>query len=142
MYIVWRIVEARHSAWAGLVLAGLLLGISCSGPSPDTPPRTEEAPNRVYHVQLDMMKEKEAADRRLAEALAWWNEHDSVPTPASIERDDRTTERPIVIVWKAPYYRVRLGPYVDRSRAEDALSVARASFPDAFVAPQRFHSAQ
>lgn len=97
---------------------------------------------RVYHVQLDMKKDKDAADRRLTDALAWWHKHGSETVPGPSAVPDSSRDRPLRLVWKAPFYRVRLGPYASRSQAEQALSAIRASFPEAFVAPERLRPPQ
>lgn len=119
----------------------LLLGLSCSGPSPEssTPAPTEERPARVYHVQLDMVQDKTTADQMLGQALAWWKDRsDTVPAP--LERKDGS-EAPVAIHWQAPLYRVRIGPFASRSAAEEVLAAAETAFPEAFVAPERLRPA-
>lgn len=125
------------------MLFGLLVGLSCSGPSSDTQaPSQTETPDRLYHVQLDMMKDKAVANQRLAEAISWVEKHPSVSAPTPVESEERSIDSPVRIVWRAPFYRVRLGPYRSQSEAEEVLLAVRSAFPDAFVAPERFESAQ
>lgn len=109
----------------------MLLVLSCSGPQPGETGRTEEA--RVYHVQLQMTEEKEEANRALSQALVWWEDRPPGQRPPLAHPE----ESPANIEWRAPYYRVRLGPFSTRDQAESVLEEARSSFPDAFVAPEQ-----
>lgn len=89
-----------------------------------------------------MMKDKEEADQRLSEVLAWWDNQGSVPAPTSLELENRSVDPPVRIAWKAPFYRVRVGPYRSRGQAKKALTAIRPSFPDAFIALEQLQSAQ
>jgi len=85
------------------------------------------------------MKDKAKANRALTEALDWWNRHamslqpDPLPSASS-------GEAPAQISWKAPRYRVRLGPFASQAEAQTVLDAVRPSFPEAFVAPERRRS--
>lgn len=141
--LLW-IMAPQHTVRMGLLAIGATLALSCSGPTPDSQPsaETEKSHDRMYHVQLDMKKDKEAANRRLSDALAWWHDHgaDAVPSPSGA--GDALPDQPVRIVWKAPFYRVRLGPYASRVRAEEVVSAVRPSFPNAFVAPEQRRTPQ
>lgn len=116
----------------------LLLGLSCSGPPPESStPSTEEVPERVYHVQLEMTEDKATADQLLGKALNWWEDQASSLDSRPLDISDDTTDSPVRVVWKPPLYRVRLGPFASRSEAEAVLDAAQSSFPDAFIAPER-----
>lgn len=108
-----------------------MLALSCTGPQPQEPEEAE--PNRVFHVQLQMTEEKDEANRVLGEALAWWKELPPSDRPPLTETDGS----PVDIIWKAPLYRVRLGPFSTQEQAKSVLSKARSDFPEAFVAPER-----
>lgn len=84
-----------------------------------------------------MVKDKAKADRALSTALDWWQAHASSLNPEPLGRAGRPDRAPVVIAWKAPLYRVRLGPFASRAQAEDVLAAARSSFPEAFIAPDR-----
>ena len=112
-----------------LLIGGVLLGLSCSGPTPDAPDASEKDP-RVYHVQLDRTKKKAKANRIVGKALDWWEERSSFPRPM------RSQSSPVTVVWKAPLYRVRVGPFAAREEADSVLTVARRTFPGAFVRPE------
>ena len=130
-------MHARRLVAVGLLLGGLLLGMSCSGPSADRPaPADTDAPARVYLVQLGMTEKKAAAHRTLGAALDWWETHaESLDLrPLKLRT---STDRVAHIEWKAPYYRVRLGPFASQKEARSVLEKARSAFPDAFVAPDR-----
>jgi len=88
------------------------------------------------------MKDKAQADRVMSDALNWWQAHASSLEPDPLDRAERPDQAPVVIAWKAPLYRVRLGPFASRAQAEDVLSAARSSFPEAFIAPHRLQHRQ
>lgn len=124
----------------GLFIGGVLLAISCTGPSPDaTESDVEDERSRVYHVQLDMTEEKAEANQTLGRALEWWDEQSSseVPRPLAPSEDSVVN-----IAWQAPLYRVRLGPFASRAQADSVLHAAQSAFPDAFVRPERVSSRQ
>ncbi len=123
---------AHVSVRSALLLAGVLfIALSCAGPQPQEPDEGEA--QRVFHVQLHMTEEKDEADRVLGEALSWWENQSPSDRPPLVE----TEESPVDIMWKAPLYRVRLGPFATREQAETVLSDARSDFPEAFIAPER-----
>jgi hypothetical protein len=117
----------------------LVLALSCSGPSTEgrRASETERTPDRVYHVQLDMMKDKSTANHTLTEALEWWKGHKATLQPEPLSSSTSPGEAPAQISWKAPRYRVRLGPFASRAQAQTVLDAVRPSFPEAFVAPDR-----
>lgn len=128
-------MNVRRTIRLGVILGGLLFGLSCAGPDDTSKSRTEDD-DRVFHVQVGMTEDKAAANALMGEAMAWWSEHSSemAPTPLSSSNSAR---RPVQVYWKPPLYRVRLGPFSNRSAANTVASAAQSSFPDAFVAPER-----
>jgi len=88
-----------------------------------------------------MDEEKNAATQTVSKAIAWWTEQSASVAVRPLERGAEETS-PVHLVWKAPLYRVRLGPFASRKEAEKVLSAAQSSFPDAFVAPDRLRSSQ
>lgn len=135
------VVTLRRPVALGLFLSALVLGLSCSGPSPETQTSPEESLDRVYHVQLDMADEKATANQALAKALAWWKDLSGRSMPSPLTGNDRFDDSPVAMVWKPPMYRIRLGPFASRSEAEKVLTAAQSTFPDAFVAPERLRPA-
>ena len=134
----------RRSGATCVLVVALILGLSCSGPSPETsgPSPTEDRPSEVYHVQLDMTERKVVANRKKSKALTWWEQNATMGTPTPIRGSGSNDDYPVAIVWKAPLYRVRLGPFATRSEAEDVLASARSVFPDAFIAPERLQASE
>lgn len=125
-------MRSRFLIGLGLLISGVLFGLSCSGPEPEGRHAAAGEGGRVYHVQLDATKKKGAANRMLGRALEWWNERaDSVgPRPVSREAS------PVTIAWRAPLYRVQLGPFASREAANDVLAAAQAAYPEAFISPK------
>lgn len=126
-------MRTRTSVGLGLFAVALLIALSCTGPSSTSPDREDRS--RVYHVQLDMMEDKARADRTLGRALEWWQRRSDVPRPLTGSDDS-----PVRVVWRAPLYRIRIGPFASRAQADSVLQRARSTFPDAFVSPDRLSS--
>ncbi len=118
-------------------LGGGLIG-ACSGPAPESTGPSSEARSdaRHYHVQLRLTEEKARATETLGRATRWWREQSPADRPPLVQKA-RSSETPVTIAWKAPFYRVRLGPFATEPQAEAVLDAARSAFPDAFVAPSR-----
>lgn len=121
----------------GLLLSGNLL-LACTGPgstrsSVSTAP---EAGTRIYHVQLQLTDEKERAVEILGRGERWWAKQPASVRPPLVE-GTQSSDPAVHIEWKAPFYRVRLGPFATEQQAESVLDAARSAFPDAFVAPDR-----
>lgn len=84
-----------------------------------------------FRIQIFSTQEKSMAERRLEEARNWWEERrerDDVPGDLFPE------QLPTIIEYRQPYYRVRIGSFAERERAEDALAFVQREYPDAFIA--------
>lgn len=119
---------------SGLLLIAGLLG-ACSGPPQKQSPSSSSG-TRVYHVQLQITEDKDQALKILDRGRQWWANQPASQRPPLGERPDASPS-PLAIEWKAPYYRVRLGPFASKSQAETVLDAAHSAFPDAFVVPDR-----
>lgn len=119
------------------VCLGLLL--SCSGPQPDRRAPSQEPGGQVFHVQVLLTEDKQKAEQALSKALSWWKNRPSGERPSLAEVPE-ASRSPVDIKWKAPLYRVRIGPFASRQEAEAVLAEARSPFPDAFVAPEQVGS--
>lgn len=136
----------HRTSWLVALVVLCVAGVaaSCTGPQPTgrdgpTPPdgpRWEDGQRieRVYHVQLAMSDVKSDADRTVGRAMTWWDALPASERPAPLASAETL---PLDVAWKAPLYRVRLGPFVSRERADAVLQSVRPTFPDAFVAPER-----
>jgi len=124
------------------VLAGLCATVAflqaCSGPfsSSEPPTPTADPGDRIYHVQLRLTEEKAQAVHTQGRAQQWWAQQSAADHP-SLLGDAPSSDPPVTISWKAPFYRVRLGPFATRPQADSVLAAAQPTFPDAFVAPDR-----
>lgn len=87
-----------------------------------------------YRIQIFSGEDKSNADDRLQQALTWWeNEGGRLEGADSIFSDSL----PIRIVYNAPYYKVRIGDFVDRQEAQKSLTLIRQRFPDAWIVPDQ-----
>ncbi|MCS3750505.1 hypothetical protein GGQ19_001674 [Salinibacter ruber] len=120
---------------AGVWMSGMVLG-ACSGPK-STGRSSEGGPGaRIYYVQLRLTEDKGRATEALGRASRWWRERPPADRPPLVQGTS-SSGRPVTITWKAPLYRVRLGPFATETQAEAVLDAARPAFPEAFVAPDR-----
>lgn len=86
---------------------------------------------RGYRVQLLLTQDRAAALRQEQEALAWWQ---------GLAPGQRPTELfprgpAVYVVYRQPYYRVRMGNFATRAEAQRALNLLRSRFPAATIAP-------
>lgn len=77
-----------------------------------------------YRVQIFQSSDKDEADRRVADAMTWWR-----------RANGGTPE--IYTVYRAPYYRVRVGNYATRGEATTAARSVGGTFPGSFVVQDR-----
>ncbi|WP_263809526.1 SPOR domain-containing protein [Salinibacter sp.] len=127
------------SILAGVCISGMVLG-ACSGPGSTGRSSEGEPGTRIYHVQLRLTEDKGRATEALGRAERWWRERPPADRPPLVQGTS-SSGRPVTITWKAPLYRVRLGPFATETQAEAVLDAARPAFPDAFVAPDRSEAA-
>lgn len=116
------------------VIALMLFVVSCipANVSSDTPVDEERAmPARSYHVQVRTVEEKEEADRAVSDVMAWFDDLDRKERPLPLSR---VSTVPVDVRWKAPFYRVRVGPFTSKEAAESVLESIQSAFPDAFIA--------
>ena len=118
-----------------ILLGAVFLG-GCSGPAPSADSSGTEPGSRRYYVQLQLTEDKDRAEAILSQGLRWWNQQPASSRPSLVE-DARSSDTAVSIKWQAPFYRVRIGPFATEQQAETVLKEARATFPDAFVAPER-----
>lgn len=90
----------------------------------------------MYHVQLQLTDDKDRAAAVLGRAQQWWQKQPPSEHPSLMD-DAPSSDPPVTMVWKAPFYRVRLGPFATEEQAETVLEAARPTFSEAFVAPAR-----
>ena len=123
----------RHIA---TVLFGAALLGGCSGSSPSADPSAPDAETRVYHVQLQLTEDKDQAEAILSRGLQWWSRQPSSSRPPLVQ-EASSSDGAVSIKWKAPLYRVRIGPFATEQQAQTVLQKAHSAFPEAFVAPDR-----
>ena len=125
-----------HSRRIGTaVLLGVFFFGACAGPPSSPPSSSPEAGTRVYHVQLQLTEDKARAEAILSRGLRWWKNQPASTRPPLV-RGTQASDA-VSIKWRAPFYRVRIGPFATEQQAETVLEEAHPAFPDAFVAPDR-----
>ena len=87
-----------------------------------------------FRIQIISTLSKQEADQMVEGALAWWRdfvEDDSLrELYPQIESDP-----PVYQDFRTPYYRVRIGNFINREDAERLLEVVEKSYASAFIAP-------
>lgn len=84
-----------------------------------------------FRIQIYSTQQKNMAERQLEEAREWWED---VQERSDVPDDLFPEQLPTIIEYRQPYYRVRIGSFADRDRAEAALEVVQEAFQDAFIA--------
>ncbi len=82
-----------------------------------------------YRVQVFQSTDKEAADRKVNEAVAWWRR--------SASRLDLGGTPEVYTVYRAPYYRVRVGNFQTRDDARAFQAAIGPVFDGAFIVQDR-----
>ena len=81
-----------------------------------------------YRIQVFSTLEQGQAEDRRQKLAAWWQQQFQ-------EGEGAPSESPVVIRYKQPYYRVRLGNFTSRSAAERVLSSVKEAYDSAFIVP-------
>ncbi|ACY48767.1 Sporulation domain protein [Rhodothermus marinus DSM 4252] len=89
-----------------------------------------------YRVQIFLTENKATADSIYTAAVAWWRRMAAQGLLEGIPgaQDDPP---PVYIVYRAPYYRIRLGNFRTREEAERLRELAARRFEGAFVTSDR-----
>lgn len=93
-----------------------------------------------YRIQIFSGEAKASADEQYNKAFAWKNQavnqpEDSVQVAEGVK--GLSEELRIHIEYQAPYYKVRIGDFLNREQAEKALPVVQKRFEDAWVVPDQ-----
>ena len=139
---VWACVSRllQLSGRSGLWVGALLLMVSCmpahvasDPPREATTRESRERPSKTYHVQVRTVEAKSEADKAVSEVMTWFGalERNERPLPLS-----RVSAVPVDVRWKAPFYRVRVGPFTSKEAAESVLQSIQRRFPGAFIAKE------
>ena len=81
-----------------------------------------------YRIQVFSTLEKGQAEDHRQKMASWWQQQFQ-------EGEGTSSDSPVVIRYKQPYYRVRLGNFTSRSAAERVLSSVKEQYDSAFIVP-------
>ncbi len=87
-----------------------------------------------YRIQIYSSQDKRAADRAVEEAIAWWRSQRRAGRLSDVYEDD-TAQPPVYLIFRQPYYRVRVGNFATRAEALRVMPLIGSAFPNAFIAP-------
>lgn len=83
-----------------------------------------------FRIQVASSVEKDEAVAAEEQLKQWWRAEGQ-----SAARGLFPAELPTYVVYRQPYYRVRVGNFASRGDAERALGVIEAQFPGSFIVP-------
>lgn len=86
-----------------------------------------------YRIQIFSSKDKADADRELDGAVSWWH-NQKVEGYLDDLYEGREASPPVYMIFRQPYYRVRLGNFATRDEALRLLPTVQRRFPSAFIA--------
>lgn len=82
-----------------------------------------------FRIQIFQSASKPEADARADQAIRWWEQQSSgLDLPETPE---------VYTLYRAPYYRVRVGNFATRSAANAARAELQRQFPNAFIVQDR-----
>jgi hypothetical protein len=87
---------------------------------------------RGYRIQVYSSQDKGGADRLTERARAWWQSQRK-----SGKLDEYPGPVPVYLIFRQPYYRVRVGNFGSRADALEVLRLIERDFPDAFLVPDQ-----
>ncbi len=89
-----------------------------------------------YRVQIFLTESKATADSIYAAAVVWWHRMAAQGALEGIP-GAHADPPPVYIVYRAPYYRIRLGNFRTRAEAERLRALAARHFEGAFITSDR-----
>lgn len=84
-----------------------------------------------YRIQVSNTLDKQSALQQEQSVKVWWRNLDPAERPERLFPDDL----PVYVLYRQPYYRIRVGDFLSRTEAERALAFMEGRFPGAFIAP-------
>ena len=123
-------MRLRLPALLCLLLACALTLAACRTPRSAAVPDDAPADTPTFLVQVAGLEDRDAAQEVALDVEAWWNAKGAALS-------ERPGEIEVAVVWRAPLYRVRLGPFATQAAAGTARTRLRADYPDAFLVPAR-----
>ena len=84
---------------------------------------------RGFRVQILATPTRTEADLAVEEVLNWWD------GLSEAGKDGQADPLDVEIVWLQPYYRVRIGNFVEDGEAQRMLRVLEPQYPEAFIVP-------
>lgn len=83
-----------------------------------------------FRIQISSTVEKDDAVVAEEAAQQWWRGEDRTAVAGLSGQ-----ELPVYIVYRQPYYRVRIGNFASRAEAERAATIVQRRFPGSFIVP-------
>ncbi|MCY4223600.1 MAG: hypothetical protein OXF06_02080 [Bacteroidetes bacterium] len=87
-----------------------------------------------FRIQILATLDKLGADVAFEEALVWWESFDADSSLRDIYTQIEP-KPPVYLDFRPPYYRLRIGNFLNRSDAEDLLGIIQRNYEGAFIAP-------
>lgn len=84
-----------------------------------------------FRIQILSTRDKSEADAQWEDTITWWQNLSDERRPAGYFADGL----PVEVVFRQPYYRVRLGNFRTREAAEAILPFLERRFTGAFIIP-------
>ncbi|MCY4171256.1 MAG: SPOR domain-containing protein [Bacteroidetes bacterium] len=87
-----------------------------------------------FRIQVLATLDKQDADRAYEDALLWW---ESIEDNSSLIEGQILfgQQAPVYLDFHPPYYRLRVGNFIDRESARQLLEVIQRDYEGAFIAP-------
>lgn len=84
-----------------------------------------------FRIQVISTQSRATAETTRENLLAWWQSaRQDLDAPRTLGQD-----LGIYVSYEQPYYKVRIGDFIQRADADQAVSFVREQFPDAWIVP-------
>lgn len=89
-----------------------------------------------FRIQVYSSQDRNDADAKVEEVMDWWRQQ---RTDGDIQEayPGNPTEPPVYLVFRQPYYRVRVGNFLSRAEAQRFMDLVERQFPKAFILPDK-----
>lgn len=89
-----------------------------------------------FRIQVYSSQNRDEADAKVEEVMDWWRQQQA-SGDLQEAYPGNPTEPPVYLVFRQPYYRVRVGNFLSREEAQRFIDLVERRFPKAFILPDK-----
>jgi hypothetical protein len=89
-----------------------------------------------FRIQVYSSQDRREADAKVEEVMDWWRAQTADDRLGEVY-PGHPIEPPVYLVFRQPYYRVRVGNFLSRAEAQTFMDLIERQFPNAFILPDK-----